>query len=52
MVIIKDIGTLRHYPQVRVGEHICHVVISKKTIISHMKDGISVLPGSLPAYPG
>ena len=36
MIITKDIGTLRHCPQVRLGEHICHVVMSKKTMISQM----------------
>ena len=26
----------RHCPQVRLGEHICYVVMSKKTMISQM----------------
>ena len=36
MVITKDIGTLRQCPQVSVGKHICHLDISKKTMITHM----------------
>ena len=39
-------------PTVRVGEHVCHAVIQKVTMISRFENIITVLPGSLPVSPG